>query len=153
MTTVNFSLRKNTRQPLAALLAVLTVFLLISCAATTGNMEKTRSEALKQYEAMIRWSEWDGAVNFIAPEYLEEHPVTRLDLDRLRLFKVTAYDIRSTQLYDEGLTMAQVVEIRLFQKSQAVERSIIDHQVWRYDEDRQTWLLHSGLPDPTQTRR
>jgi hypothetical protein len=136
---------------MVTLLTPLLALLIVAC-ASTSNMDKSRSEALKQYEAMIRWSEWDGAVNFIAPEYLEENPITRLELDRLRLFKVTSYVIRSTQIYDEGLTMSQVVEIRLFHKSQAVERSIMDEQIWRFDEERQAWLLHSGLPDPTKSR-
>lgn len=131
---------------------MLSILMLVACTSSPGNLEKSRSDALEQYEALIRWSEWDGALNYIAPEYLEENPITRLDLDRLRLFKVTAYTIRSTQVYDEGLTMTQAVEIRLFHKSQAVERAIIDQQLWRYDTERQAWLLHSGLPDPTKPR-
>lgn len=132
-------------------LSPLLALLVVAC-ASTSQMDKSRSETLKQYETMIRWSEWDGAVNFIAPEYLEENPISRLDLDRLRLFRVTAYVVRSTQVYDEGMTMTQGVEIKLFHKSQAIERSIIDQQVWRYDPERQSWLLHSGLPDPTSSR-
>lgn len=128
---------------------VFAVLIITSCASTSG-MEKARTEALEQYESMIRWSQWDGAVNYIAPEYLEENPITRLDLDRLRLFRVTAYTVRSTQVYDEGKTLTQGVEIRLFHKSQAVERSIFDEQLWKYDEEAQVWLLHSGLPDPTR---
>jgi hypothetical protein len=31
-----------------------------------------------------------------------------------------------------------------------VERSVTDEQLWRYDNDTERWLLHSGLPDPTQ---
>lgn len=131
-----------------ALAALLAIF--VAACATTSAMDKTRGETLEQYESMIRWSEWDGAVNFIAPEYLEEHPISRLDLDRLRLFRVTAYNVRSTQIYDEGKTMTQVVEILLFHKSQAVERSITDQQLWRYDTEAQRWWLYSGLPDPTQ---
>jgi len=123
--------------------------LAVACATTTG-IDKSRADTLKQYEAMIRWSEWDGAINFLAPEYLEEHPISRLDLERLRLFRVTAYNVRSTQLYDDGLAMTQVVEVRLFLKSRAVERTVMDQQLWRYDEESERWLLHSGLPDPAQ---
>lgn len=133
-------------------LAALLMALSIAACATTSGMEKSRAETLEQYEAIIRWSEWDGAVNFIAPEYLAEHPISRLDLDRLRLFRVTAYTVRSTQIYDEGKTLTQAVEIRLFHKSQAVERAIMDEQLWRYDEEKQSWRLHSGLPDPTSAR-
>ena len=77
-----------------------------------------------------------------------EHPISRLDMDRLRLFKVTSYTVRSTGIYDEGLTARQTVEIKMFNANQATERSLIDEQEWRYDEERDRWLLHSGLPDP-----
>jgi len=140
----------NWKQAAFSLAPLLALFV-VAC-ASTSQMDKSRSDTLKQYETMIRWSEWDGAVNFIAPEYLEQNPISRLDLDRLRLFKVTGYTVRSTQVYDEGLTMSQGVEITLFHKSQAVERSIIDEQIWRYDQERQAWLLHTGLPDPTASR-
>lgn len=128
---------------------VLLAILAVAC-ASNSSIDKGRSHALDQYESMIRWSEWDGAINFIAPEYLEEHPISNLELERLRLFRVTAYTVRSTQLYDEGLTMTQVVEIRLFHKARAVERSITDQQLWRYDPESERWLLHSDLPDPTR---
>jgi len=117
--------------------------------ASTSKLDKSRGEAIDQYGNLIRWGQWDGAVNFIAPEYLEANPISRLDLDRLRLFHVTNYTIRSTQVYDEGKTMTQVVEVKLFHKSQAVERRVTDQQLWKYDEESQRWLLHSGLPDPT----
>lgn len=124
------------------------IFVLAGCPAT--GIEKERSEAFKQYETIIRWSEWDAAADFISPEYQLEHPITRLELDRLRLFRVTAYTLRSTGVYDEGMTARQTVEIKMFNKHQSVERVIIDEQEWQYNEDAQRWMLHSGLPDPTK---
>jgi hypothetical protein len=124
------------------------IFVLAGCPAT--GIEKERSEAFKQYETIIRWSEWDAAADFISPEYQEEHPITRLELDRLRLFRVTAYTLRSTGVYDEGMTARQTVEIKMFNKHQSIERVIIDEQEWRYNEDAERWMLHSGLPDPTK---
>jgi hypothetical protein len=38
----------------------------------------------------------------------------------------------------------------MFNKNQAKERSIIDNQHWKYNETFERWLLHTGLPDPTQ---
>jgi hypothetical protein len=99
---------------------------------------------------MVRWSQWDAAYAFLAREYLEENPVTRLDIDRLNLFRVSNYTIRSATPVNDDNGLLQVVEIRLFHKSQAVERVIIDQQDWRYDEDTQRWMLHSGLPDVTK---
>jgi len=145
--------RKNMYQGMSAfrLLAVLVTTAALTLAACSSNqVDKSRSEAFKQYETIIRWSQWDAAADFIAPEYLEEHPVTRLDMDRLRLFKVSNYTIRSTGIYDEGMTARQTVEIKMFNTHQAVERTIIDEQEWRYDVEKERWLLHSGLPDPTK---
>jgi len=112
--------------------------------------DKNLSETLRQYEKIVRWAQWDAATEFISPEYLQEHPITRLEMDRLRLFRVTRYTLRSSTPVDEGQGLVQVVELRIFNKNQARERTIIDEQYWKYDEDRQRWLLHSGLPDPTQ---
>ena len=130
--------------------AMLFVSLFWLGACTPNPAEKSRAEAFKQYETIVRWSQWDAAADFIAPAYLEEHPITRLDMDRLRLFRVTQYTIRSTGIFDDGMTARQVVEIRLFNVNQAVERTIIDEQEWRYNETTQRWQLHSGLPDPTK---
>lgn len=132
----------------AWLVLVLIAVVLVGC--PSNQVDKSRGETFKQYETIIRWSQWDAAADFIAPEYLAEHPVTRLDMDRLRLFRVTAYTIRSTGVYDEGMTARQVVEIKMFNANQAVERTIIDEQEWRYHENVKRWLLHSGLPDPTK---
>jgi hypothetical protein len=129
-------------------LFVLAVLVLASC--SSNQVDKSRGEAFKQYETIIRWSQWDAAADFIAPEYMEEHPISRLDMDRLRLFKVTSYTVRSAAVFDEGMTARQEVEIKLFNANQAVERTIIDQQEWRYNEEAKRWLLHSGLPDPTK---
>jgi hypothetical protein len=131
------------------LLAGMTV-LLSACPQTKA--EKDLSLTLQQYETIVRWAQWDAAADFISREYMEEHPVTRLDLDRLRLFRVTQYAVRSSVPVDEGLGLVQVVEIRMFNKNQAKERTVIDEQHWKYNEESQRWKLHSGLPDPTRSR-
>jgi len=139
-------------QPVLAgrLAALLVLASLVAC--VPNQVEKSRSEAFRQYETIVRWSQWDAAVAFIAPDYLAEHPITRLDMDRLRLFRVTNYTVRSTDVSDDGMTARQVVEIRMFNTNQALERTIISQEEWQYDPASKRWLLHSGLPDPTQSR-
>jgi hypothetical protein len=132
-------------------LGIMTLLCLLALAACMPTqVEESRSEAFKQYETIIRWSQWDAAADFIAPEYLAENPITRLEMDRLRLFRVTSYTLRSAGVYDEGLTARQVVEIKMFNKHQGVERTVIDEQEWRFNEVSKRWQLHSGLPDPTK---
>ena len=134
---------------------ILRTILLLSLATLLAGCPETKedkdlSETLKQYETIVRWAQWDAAIDFVSMEYQEEHPITRLDLDRLRLFRVTQYVVRSSAPIDEGKGLIQVVEIRMFNKNQARERSIIDEQYWKYNEETERWKLHSGLPDPTQ---
>jgi hypothetical protein len=137
----------HARKSPSVILMCLLLFGMVAC--STNSSEESRSEAFKQYETIIRWSQWDAAADFLAPEYLKEYPITRLEMDRLRLFRVTSYTLRSAAVFDEGMTATQTVEIKMFNNTQAVERTIIDEQTWRYDETSQRWRLYSGLPDPT----
>lgn len=125
---------------------------LLLAACVTPQRDKDLETTLQQYESMIRWSQWDGAVAFIAPSFLEEHPITMLDIERLRQFRVTNYAVRSSTPYDEGNGLRQMVQIRLFNRNFATERAILDQQDWRWHADQQVWLLHSGLPDVTKAR-
>jgi hypothetical protein len=131
-----------------SLLMVAIATLLVGCPKT--KEQKGLAETLEQYEIIIRWAQWDAAVDYVSMEYQVEHPITRLELDRLRLFRVTQYIIRSSIPIDEGKGMVQIVEVRMFNKNQARERSIIDEQLWKFNEETERWQLHSGLPDPTQ---
>jgi hypothetical protein len=135
---------------LRTLLAIVLTTMLTACPETQDD--KDLSDTLLQYETIVRWAQWDAAVDFLAPEYLVENPITRLELDRLRLFTVTAYTVRSAVQVDEGKGLIQVVEVKMFNKNQARERTINDEQYWKYDEDLNRWQLHSSLPDPTQDR-
>lgn len=135
---------------LRSLLVLSIAVLLTACPQT--KQEDDLSDTLLQYDTVVRWAQWDAAVDFVAPEYLEENPITRLDLDRLRLFRVTQYVVRSANRIDDGNGLIQVVEIKMFNKNQARERTVIDEQYWKYDPVIQRWQLHSGLPDPTQSR-
>ena len=144
-------MNKYFRLPVAILMVVFTSLLLSSC-ASSNKQAKSLDETLKQYEMVIRWSQWDAAADYLSIDYLTNHPVSRLDMDRLHLFKVTQYLIRSAIPFDEGLAMRQVVQIKLFNKNRAVERTLIDQQEWRYDTENERWFLHSGLPDVTKAR-
>jgi hypothetical protein len=136
---------------LKTLLALGMATLLSGCPQT--KEEKGLSETLLQYETIVRWAQWDAATDFVSPEYLEEHPISRLELDRLRLFRVTQYLVRSSALVDAGKGFAQVVEIKMFNKNQSRERTVTNEQYWKYNEQTERWQLHSDLPDPTQANR
>lgn len=136
--------------PSAPRLLVLTALALVLTACVPPKKQKDLDSRLLQYEQMIRWSEWDGAASFLAPSYLEDNPMTNLDMERLRLFRVTNYRIRSAAPLGDGNDFTQVVEIRMFNRNQATEKVVIDQQLWRWDEEAEVWMLHSGLPNVLQ---
>lgn len=129
---------------------LLLVLTLAGCASQ--GKQKDLQDTLRQYESMVRWSQWDGALQFISPEWTQAHPITPLDIDRLRQFRVTNYTVRSSLPYDDGNGLRQTVEIRMFNRNQATERAIMDNQDWRWEEEAGVWLLHTGLPDVTRGR-
>jgi hypothetical protein len=45
-----------------------------------------------------------------------------------------------------GKVMMQTVEIRYIPPGSVVEKTVIDQQRWRFDEDDNRWVLESGLP-------
>lgn len=134
---------------IATALTALTLALLLS-ACIPPKKDKDLDSRLLAYEQMVRWSEWDAAAGFLSPTYLEEHPITNLDIERLRLFHVTTYTIRSATPLGDGNEFLQVVEIRMFNRHQATEKVITDQQLWRYDEATEIWWLESGLPNVLQ---
>ena len=122
-------------------------------AACGNSQEKAREAALKTFEAQVRWSEFPSLLDHIHPEYLREHPVTSIEMSRLRQYRVTGYHLKSRTVDSEGKRLRQVVELRLYNKNTALERAIDYRQDWRWDEQRERWLLHSGLPDPSRGAR
>jgi hypothetical protein len=135
-------------------LAVLaSLLLLVSVCASDALAKnrasnKARARALYDYASTIHWSEFDKAVAFVDPQWLAEHPVTKLDMERYKQIHVTGYDVRTATLQPDG-SYDQVVEIRLINVNTQVERSITDHQHWRWDAEGKHWWLTTGLPDIT----
>ncbi|WP_203594723.1 hypothetical protein [Wenzhouxiangella limi] len=121
---------------------------LAACAGGSVNNEQT--DTLTAWENLVRWSEYDALIDFVHPEYLAAHPVTSLDIDRLHQFRVTEYRVRQVMAQPDGLGLERTVRIRLYHIHSARERVVDHREVWRYDEELEAWLLHSGLPDPRQ---
>ncbi len=123
---------------------------LTSCAGTTKTL--ALDETLLEYARYIRWSQYESALGLHHPQYLADHPVTALDLQRLNLFKVTGYSASERNMLGDGSIVEQRVIIRMYNNANVREISIVHNQVWKYDAEFERWLLHSGLPDVTSRR-
>ena len=136
------------RTRLAILLLAFMATLLSACAS---NSRQTSLLEQSQYawSAAIRWGDFEGAQNLVDPEYRKEHPITDLQFERYKQVQVTAYDDQPAVPVSET-EVRQTVEIGLVNINTQTARSIVDHQVSRYDEAAKKWWLTTGLPDITR---
>ncbi len=137
----------------AALIAVLSTGFAAACADMSmqhiQSKETILEETLKNYAATIRWGDMLQAQAFVDPAYRQAHPLSDLDMQRYRQVQVTAYNDQPAAPLNEN-EVAQTVEIGLVNVNTQGARSIVDHQVWKYDEKQKHWWLMTGLPDITR---
>lgn len=123
---------------------------LAGCAAMTSQSESRSLDlTLNAYANVIRWGDISQAIPFIDPETLKKHPLTPLDIERYKQVHFATYTEQPVVPVGAH-EVRQVVKIGLINVNTQVERSIVDNQLWRYDEKDKRWRLISGLPDITQ---
>lgn len=126
---------------------LLASFLLTGCGASKQDLAQT--ETLQRYEAVMRWSQFDSLVDFIHPDWLAENTITSLDVQRLHQFQVSHYRVIQVISLQDVEGMDRLVRLRMIHRHSASERVVEYVESWRWDEERERWMLHSGLPDVT----
>lgn len=122
--------------------------LLGGCAANQRSNALT--DTLLAYANAVRWNGFPSAWQFVDPKLRKAHPLTALEQSRFQQVRVSDYDEGNGPVPDGQDTVTQVVKIGLINRNTQAERSIIDHQTWRYDPVAKRWWLESGLPDISQ---
>ncbi|HEY0178274.1 MAG TPA: hypothetical protein VGC30_01435 [Dokdonella sp.] len=131
--------------PLAACVA------LLAACATTRSKQNLLDDTLRAYASAVRWGDLAQAQAFLDPKLREQRAPSALDLARFKQVRVTAYEEQPrTPVGDDEVS--QVVEIGLVNVNTQTARSIVDRQLWRYDEKDKRWWLTSGLPDITHSQ-
>lgn len=113
---------------------------LLSCAETKRNA--SLDDSLTMYEKAIRWSEFGRA-----SKYLKDSENT--DLFKFEGVKVTSYQPAGRSVADGGLTVEETVKINFTLAGSQTEQTIVDRQIWEYDEEKDRWYLTTSLPDFT----
>ncbi len=126
---------------------VISGLLLSACATEEMRTKQTvLDETLIRYASTIRWGDVAQAQAFIDPKVLAEHPPTSLELARFKQVQVTGYNEQPAVPVSEN-EVRQTVQISLVNIATQVARSVVDNQVWRYDQETKNWWLVSGIPD------
>ena len=122
---------------------LLSCLALAACNAALGG-SRDHTDAITEYGAAIRWNELDAALAFVEPG--QAAALTDLERGRFKQLQVTGYDVKSSRdTADNGRD--QDVEIRVVNRNTQIERSVMDHQQWRWDAAAKRYWLMSGLPD------
>lgn len=123
------------------------VLLLGGCASDQRNQSLITT--LNAYANTMRWGDFRTALQFVDPKEREAHPPSALDMERYKQLKVSDYNDDAGPKPSAENEVRQTVQINLVNVHTQSERSVIDHQVWRYDPQEKRWWLMSGLPDIT----
>ncbi len=115
-----------------------------------GKRSKSKQLELSlfKYASAIRWNEFEMALNYVDPVYRERNPLSDLEKERFKQIQVTGYEAKTQDTLPDG-TIEQTVEIRLINRNTQTDRSILNVQIWRWDDKAKRWWLTTGLPDFT----
>jgi len=109
------------------------------------DMQDTLSKVLHNYELTTRWGKLTQIYSFLTPELAAQAKIQE-NLDNIR---VTSYEVVQrpasiTSNSDEEVM--QSVHIRYIYSDLQVEKDLVDHQQWRYNEDKREWRRNNPIP-------
>lgn len=133
---------------LAGPILLSTTLLLAGCATDKRNDALTHT--MIEYANAVRWDGFEAAEQFVDPKVREKHPLTDLDRARFKQVQVSGYDDGNGPMASGENEVRQVVQIDLTNVHTQSVRTIVDHQVWHYDTEKNRWWLESGIPDISQ---
>ncbi len=133
-----------------AVVSTLMASLLLLSGCATDNRSDALSHILIQYANTVRWDGFEAAQQFIDPKVREAHPLSSLDRERYKQVRVSEYDDGDGPIPVSKNEVRQNVQLGLVNIHTQTERSVVDRQLWRYDEEKKHWWLETPTPDITQ---
>ena len=116
---------------------------LVGCASVGEiNVKDKFEKTTRAYRQALQWGEWTSAKKYLQPG---DETGKNMTLAELKQIKVTSYEVNDVVASEDNLQARQSVEIRYYHVSRMVEKTLVDNQVWTYQEET-GWRLTSGLP-------
>jgi hypothetical protein len=125
--------------------------ILLSTVLLSGCATDKQADALNltmiQYANAVRFDGFEAAEEFVDPKVRAAHPLTDLDRERFKQVQVSGYDDGNGPVPAGQYEVRQTVQISLTNVHTQSVRTVVDHQRWRYDPEKNHWWLETGLPD------
>ncbi len=124
----------------------LCVLSIVGCTSLQGKYRLAQFEDISSaYGQAIRWGDYDVANGFRKKQETDREA---WNVDKIDKIRVTSYELLNSNPSEEDkLRVHQAVKIRYFNAHQMIEKTLIDRQLWEYDDTEKAWYLQSGLPD------
>jgi len=123
----------------------LCVLFIVGCTSLQGKYRLAQFENISSaYEQAIRWGDYNVANGFRKKQETDHEA---WNVDKLDKMRVTSYELLNSNPSEDKLRVHQAVKIRYFNAHKMIEKTLIDRQLWEYDDTEKAWYLQSGLPD------
>jgi hypothetical protein len=109
------------------------------------DMQDTLSRVLHNYELTTRWGKLSQVYSFLTPELAAQAKIQ----DNLNNVRVTSYEVvqrPASIASNSDEEVMQSVHIRYIYSDRQVEKDLIDHQQWKYNEDKREWRRNNPIP-------
>jgi len=126
------------------LLLFLVVPLFFSCASLAEKVRLSQFDTtFEVYDITLRRSQFHAVQDFIDPAYRGED----VAFETYKNIKVVNFMVTHVNISEDYLTVDQVVQLQYFLLDRNILKTIEYRQTWRFDEQKERWLLHTPLPD------
>ncbi|MEM7402383.1 MAG: hypothetical protein AAF304_10590 [Pseudomonadota bacterium] len=123
---------------------LLSPLMLQGCASTQKNKTlNSFDETTRLYGRLLRWREYEGAVNMIRHQ---DESTVEFNLDDFEDLRVTDYEIKRVAMGEDLKTAVVDVEISYYFETTNAVNTIRDTQNWWYLEEAEKWYLDDDFP-------
>lgn len=124
-------------------LILLSIMLLVGCTGLAGKNRLNKfGEISKSYEQALEMSEYRKALKYLKISKGASPP----GLNRLSNVKIVRYKVTQIDVSEDKRSIEQDVELEYFLLDRNVVKTANDHQVWKYEDEGNVWMLQTGLP-------
>ena len=125
----------------------LCVLFIIGCTSLQGKWRLAQFEDISYaYGQAIRWGDYDVANGFRKKQETDHEA---WNVDKLDKIRVTSYELLNSKPSEDKLRVHQAVKIMYFNVDQMIEKTLIDRQLWEYDDTEKAWYLKNHGVRPT----
>lgn len=117
---------------------------LIGCASRQKQKSlNVFDERIRLYGRLLRWKEYEGAINMI--RHQDESPAD-VNLEDYNDLRVVDYEIKNVAINEDHKSAMVHAEISYYYETRNKVMTIRDTQNWWYLEEAETWFLDGSLP-------